>query len=105
MMERRKIVRAAIALSAAAFVVIVAFVAMVCIASIPPKKPKLYKHPYYPFTVEMVVLDTPLLHTRSQIEQARQTGIFAFKFDGEYYVIEGLPNSYINYSARCARMP
>ena len=104
-MERRKLIHATIALGAAAFVVIVLFATMVCVASIPPKKQKLYKHPYYPFTVEMVVLDTPLLHTRSQIEQARQTGIFAFKFDGEYYVIEGLPKGYIDYSARCARMP
>ena len=104
-MERRKLIRATITLGTAAFVAIVLFVTMVCIASIPPKKPKLYKHPYYPFTVEMVVFDTPLLNSRLQIEQARQTGIFAFKFDGEYYVIEGLPKGYIDYSARCARMP
>ena len=105
MMERGKLIRANVAIGIIDAILIVALLVVMITASQQPRKPKLYKHAYYPFTVEMVVLDTPLMHSRASIINAMETGVVAFDFDGEHYIIEGMPKEYIEYSVRCARLP
>ena len=104
-MERGKLVRANVIIGIIDAILIVVLLAVMIAASQPPRKPKLYKHAYYPFTVEVCIFDRPLLGTVPQIIEARRTGVASFYFDGEHYVIENIPKEYVDYSSRLARMP
>jgi len=84
---------------------LITFAVIVCAASTHPKKPQPIRNTYYPFTVEASVRDRPLLETVEQVTQARRTGVSEFDFDGEHYVVVGLPKHYIDYASWCVRMP
>ena len=49
--------------------------------------------------------DRPVLETVQQVWEARTTGVSRFHFDGVYYIVEDLPNGYVDYSSWYVRMP
>lgn len=49
--------------------------------------------------------DRPLLESPQQVWEARATGVGCFRFGGEHYVVENLPEEYVDYSAWYVRMP
>ena len=70
-----------------------------------PNLSRQVKNAYYPFTVETSIKDRPVLETVPQVRKARMTGISEFDFDGVHYVIDGLPEEYIDYASEYCRMP
>lgn len=95
-----------IATGASLLVAVAAFsFGLMAAASEPPREPMLYKNAYYPFTVETSVKDRPVLETVPKVMKARMTGISEFDFDGEHYIIDGLPKEYVDYSSQYCRMP
>ena len=104
-MNREKWKRAVAIGGAIDLLVIVGFIAIMVVASTQPEKHEPIKNAYWPFTVETSIYDRPVLETVSQVRQARMTGISEFDFDGEHYVIDGLPKEYVDYSSEYCRMP
>lgn len=51
------------------------------------------------------VHDRPVLEDPDEVISARRTGWCAFRFDGVYYIVENLPEEYVDYSAWCVRLP
>ena len=49
--------------------------------------------------------DLPLLNTVQQVYECRRTGYATFHIGKEYYVVDNLPEEYIEYSEWLIRMP
>ena len=59
----------------------------------------------YPYVTWHEVGDRPLLETWEQVRDARLHGFAEFRIGRELFVVYDLPKEYVDYSAKCVRMP
>lgn len=79
-----------------------AFAALVAVAFLLSFHEAAHAYPYVTWTQ---VGDRPLLETVGQVTDARLHKPCSFRIGNELFVAEDIPKGYVDYSAKCVRMP